>query len=125
MTGATGTLRRWAFALALGLPALLSGCASQFERYDVGNLTFLIGPPRAVHRECEARGVVFYSTQQQILGCMDFANHTIVSIPYMTVLAHELCHWLKQTPSHDECPTPLFPNGLQDMITGPIPEDGP
>ena len=122
ITDPTRNLRGWAFAL--GLLALLSGCAPQFERYDLGGLALWIGPQEAVQHECEARGTVLYSTQHKISGCTDFANRTIVSVPHMAVLAHELCHWIKQTPSTQACPTPLLTDSAQYLKTDQAPGGG-
>jgi hypothetical protein len=101
-------------AIGIGVLVALSGCAQQLARYDAGGLALWIGPQAVVQRECEARGSVRYSTEAKIFGCTDFVSHTIVSLPHPAVIAHELCHWIKQTPSHVTCPPPLLPTSAQE-----------
>jgi hypothetical protein len=110
---APGTFR-W-LVMAVGVLLVLSGCATRFEKYDMGDLTLLIGPQGAVQHECESRGTAHYSSQDKIFGCTDFATRTILSVPHMAVISHELCHWFKQTPSHDTCPTPLYPSEARSL----------
>jgi hypothetical protein len=92
----------------------LASCAQRFERYEAGGLKLWIGPQAAVQHECEARGSVLYSTEAKIFGCTDFARHTIISVSQPAVIAHELCHWIKQTPSHVVCPPPLLPSSAKE-----------
>lgn len=92
---------------ALGL--ILSACASRFDRYNAGAAELWIGGQLDVQRECERRGVVTYSTATRILGCTDFQERIIVSIPDPKIIAHEWCHWSLWTDSHEACPTPVWP----------------
>jgi hypothetical protein len=107
-----GWLRRC--AIVLGVVGALASCAQRFERYEAGGLKLWIGPQAAVQHECEARGSVLYSTEAKIFGCTDFARHTIISVSQPAVIAHELCHWIKQTPSHVVCPPPLLPSSAKE-----------
>jgi hypothetical protein len=111
-TRTPGALRRC--VIVIGMVIGLSSCAQRFDRYEAGGLKLWIGPQAAVQHECEARGSVRYSTEAKIFGCTDFARHTIISVSQPAVIAHELCHWIKQTPSHVVCPPPLLPSSAKE-----------
>lgn len=102
-----GWPRLWRIGLTL-LALFLAGCATDFARYNAGNVTLLIGDRTLVQRECEHRGVALYSTDAKIFGCTDFAAKIIVSVPDPKVLAHEMCHWTLHTASHEVCRPPVL-----------------
>ncbi len=101
---ATASLKAVSLALAL---LVVSGCASRFDRYNVGTAELWIGWQVLVHQECTRRGVVTYSNEASIFGCTDFKERVVISVADPKVIAHEWCHWATRSDNHDVCPTPL------------------
>lgn len=91
-------------ALLLVAPCL-SACASSFQVYSFGSGQMWIGEKAEVHRECVGRGATFVEGER-ILGCTDFNQRLVISIPDPKIIAHEMCHWSLWTESHEACPLP-------------------
>lgn len=91
--------------LALVVLLTLASCA-RFNRYNAGTAELWIGGQVSVEQECQRRGAVTLMMDSRILGCTDFFDAVIVSIADPKIIAHEYCHWSKQTASHQVCPEP-------------------
>ena len=100
---ATPSLRLVGLALAL---LGMSACTSHFDRFNLGTAELWIGGRVQVHQECARRGVVTFSNDTKILGCTDFKERLLISVRDPKVIAHEWCHWVTQSDSHEVCPTP-------------------
>jgi hypothetical protein len=89
---------------------LLVGCgdSARWEERNAGLLTLRTSTSRiAVEQECKRRGVVA-PTDANVYGCMDFTAMTLVAVPEMKILAHELCHYTLWTVRHSPCPVPVM-----------------
>jgi hypothetical protein len=95
--------------LVVLLVGMLAACARDFERYNAGTAQLWIGGRVQVEQECRRRGTATLTMDSHILGCTDFAAATMISISDPRVIAHEYCHWTRQTASHELCPVPKDP----------------
>ena len=93
---------------AVWINLLLLACANEFEIRIIDQGIMLVGNRLAVEKECIHRGVVPTNPDISILGCTDFTTKTIVTIDNEAIIAHELCHLVNWTESHEVCPEPLW-----------------